>query len=175
VSLLLLGPQGKMGEALVARLVAQGDDVRVVETDKEVADRWRTLGARVAQGMVEDPDLVERAAQNCRTIVVCGADGERGTAAVDAALRAAHNTTVDRVILTSASVEPELRAVLRSSEIDYVFLATGRRRSVRRLRPSLLQVAEAIDAADDLAGNPKLELDLSDKHAWAELGLRAPG
>ncbi len=36
------------------------------------------------------------------------------------------------------------------------------------------RLAEAIDVADDLAGHPKLELDLSDELAWQELALSPP-
>ncbi len=42
----------------------------MIEADEPAADRWRSLGAHVASGPQWDADLVERAAQNVRTIVV---------------------------------------------------------------------------------------------------------
>ncbi|MDP9226407.1 MAG: NAD(P)H-binding protein [Actinomycetota bacterium] len=172
MSLLLLGPQGKMGEAVIMRLVGQGDDVRVVELDREVAERWRTLGARVAQGAVDDPDLIERAAQNCRTIVVFEVDGDRGgLAALEAAVAAARSTSVDRVVVTGTAAGSDCRRVLGCSGLAYVWLTMERGRGLRRRETPAVAIAEAIDAADDLAGNPKLELDLSNPRAWIELGL----
>jgi hypothetical protein len=35
-------------------------------------------------------------------------------------------------------------------------------------------LARAVDAADDLGGGPRLELDLSEPQAWVTLGLDEP-
>jgi hypothetical protein len=70
-------------------------------------------------------------------------------------------------------VHPQARAALRGSKLEYVILGAVERRRLlgRRPRLSSEKLAEAVDAADDLAGNPRLELDLTDERAWTELKL----
>jgi hypothetical protein len=61
--------------------------------------------------------------------------------------------------------------LLRSQRLDYIFLRVRRNTLLRRSAPIPAAVAEAIDAADDLAGSPRLELDLSDPAGARALGL----
>ncbi len=164
-----------MGDTVIARLRAQGDEVRVVEGDADRAERWRQLGALVAHGFSDDPDLVERAAQNCRTIVVFDVDDSR-PGLLEAALEAARNTSIDRAILIAKDSSPRSLAMVRATGIDHVFLlARARRAILRRRGPGAALLAEAIDASDDLAGNPRLELELSDPRTARALGLHLDG
>jgi hypothetical protein len=170
MSVLLLAPPRALGEAVISALRAQGDEVRVVEAEPELADGWRKLGAFVASGPAEDSDLVERAAQNCRTLVFFDVT-DKDAPVIGSTLAAISPTTVDRVVMISS--EPALRCVelLRTQRLDYVFLRASRRTLLRRSAPSPAAIAEAIDAADDLAGSPRLELDLSDPAGVRALGL----
>jgi TrkA-N domain len=170
MSVLLLAPSRAIGEAVIKTLRGQGDEVRVVEADPELAEGWRGLGAYVASGSPDDADLVERAAQSCRTLVFFDV-ADKDVAVIESTLAAIAPTTVDRVVLTST--EPASRCVelLRSQHLDYVFLRAPRKTLLRRFAPTPAAVAEAIDAADDLAGSPRLELDLSDPAGARALGL----
>jgi TrkA-N domain len=169
VSVLLVAP-GKVGAEVIARLVAQGDEVRVVEGNPQAAERWRNLGARVAQGEADDSDLIERAAQNCRTVVLFDEEYELASV-LEATLKAIVHTTADRVVLVSAGPELRCLELLRASGVDYISLKMKHRRLLARPPSFPVAVAEAIDAADDLAGNPHLELDLADPAAAAALLL----
>lgn len=171
MSILLLAPPPGTADAVIARLISQGDEVRVIESDREQADRWKTLGARVALGSAFDADLIERAAQNSRTLVLFDAD-DRATDLFEAAIAGASGTSVDRLILVGDGPARSCLQMVRASGLDYVFLRTPRQREVlRRRRTNPAAVAEAVDAADDLAGHPRLELDLSDPDAVRALGL----
>jgi uncharacterized protein YbjT (DUF2867 family) len=161
-----------MGTDVIERLIMQGDEVRVVEADPQQAHRWRQLGARVAEGDADDADLMERASQNCRTVVLFGVRDE-SVHVLAALLEGIAHTTVDRVVLVAAGDEPGCRNLVRASQLDYVFLRMKQRPLLSRFRSSSSAVAEAIDAADDLAGHPRLELDLDDPSTVAALHLRA--
>jgi hypothetical protein len=54
-------------------------------------------------------------------------------------------------------------------------LRSSRKRGMRRSKPSAAELAEAVNAADDMAGSPALELDLSSLDAWSTLGLDQKG
>jgi uncharacterized protein YbjT (DUF2867 family) len=171
MSILLLAPPPGTADAVIARLVSQGDEVRVIETDSERADRWKALGARVALGSAVDADLIERAAQDARTLVLFDVH-DRTTDLFEAAIAGASGTSVDRLILVGDGLAASCLQVVRGSGLDYVFLRAPRQRDLlRRRRSDPAAVAEAVDAADDLAGHPKLELDLSDPAAGRALGL----
>jgi uncharacterized protein YbjT (DUF2867 family) len=174
VSVLLIGPAPELGTALIRRLIAQDDEVRVIEADEKVAARWRSLGAHVASGDITDSDLIERAAHGVRTLVLF--DGE--AAAVDPVVEGASLARVDRLVLCSSGLSSAAMGSIRGSGIDYVVLRTGstRRRfwGGRNQALSSEDIAEAVDAADDLAGKPKLDLDLRHPAAWRELNLEAP-
>lgn len=172
MSVLLLGLDDDLGPPLIELLVGQGDEVRVLENDGRRDERWRSLGAYIARGDEIDPDLVMRAAINCRTIVALGdaAAGERLEAAVEGARLAG----VERIVLGAPSIADGARASVRRAGVDFVLLAFGTRRLLggRRVEPE--HVAAAVDAADDLGGTPALDLDLREPASWAALGLGAP-
>jgi hypothetical protein len=170
MSVLLLAPSRTIGEAVITTLRAQGDEVRVVEADPGLADRWRKLGAYVASGPADDADLVERAAQSCRTLVFFDVADEDAPV-IQSTLAAIASTTVDRVIVSSTESASRCVDLLRSQRLDYIFLRVRRNTLLRRSAPIPAAVAEAIDAADDLAGSPRLELDLSNPAGARALGL----
>jgi hypothetical protein len=173
VSVLLIGAGPDLGAALIRRLIAQDDEIRVVESDADVAALWRSLGAHVAMGEMTDADLIERAAQSVRTVVLF----EAQAAAIEPVVQGASSAHVGRLVLCSPGPEADAVASIRASSIDHVVLRTGggrRRWWGGRDRFSNEAIAEAIDAADDLAGAPKLDLDLGHPAAWRQLGLEAP-
>jgi hypothetical protein len=180
VSILLTNVDPRLAGPLIELLMAQGDEVRVVEDDRNrtVGERWRGYGAKVAWGPADDPDLVERAAQGVRTIVVMERTKVDTVSALRSALEAGRAAGVDRVVLcTTRPSESALRA-LRSSDMDYVVLelASPRSRLSRAFRREDVwpKFAEAVSAADDLAGSLRLELDLSKPAAWDALHLETP-
>jgi nucleoside-diphosphate-sugar epimerase len=172
MSVLLIGISGSSGAAIVTRLIAQGDEVRVVEDDPAAAEQWRSLGAHVARRIDDMSDLIERAAQNVRTIVIGEAtahDGDDVRAIVDGAAAA----RVERIVLYGAGASRRALEAVREFPSQHVVLSIGRRRLLGgRLDDESLAVA--VDAADDIAGEPRLELDLGDPEAWPALGLTAP-
>ncbi len=149
-----------LDEVVVKRLLAQGDEVRVLEATAAKDDMWRSAGAFLARGDADDPDLVERAAQNVRTIVVLSAQPRLEVVAN--VIAAGHNAGVDRLVCCAPALSEEIRAVVRAAPLDHVLIETGRGGLLRRRPASQELVAEAIDAADDLAGEPRLEIDLTD-------------
>jgi hypothetical protein len=171
MSLLLVGLEPGLGEPLIARLVAQDDEVRVIEADPGRAAHWKELGAYVARGETVDGDLMERAAQNVRTIVVFErAHGDLG-GAVETALEGASLAGVERIVVCAAAVPGSVVEQLRAAGVDYVALSTGRRRFLAGRAISDSAITAAIDAADDLVGPVQLELDLSRSDAWDSLGI----
>lgn len=176
MALVLIGLRGELGEVLIRRLVEQDDEVRVVEEDKELADRWRSLGAQTAQGLPEDADLLERASQHARTVVVINVPTRPLKQTIDAVLHVAmRSKNPIRLVVLSGKHDRALARTLAQSGLEYVWLRTPRPHRVSRGSSlSYEKVAEAIDAADDIAGAPNLELDLTDAGAWAALGLAPP-
>ena len=172
MSLLLVGVDEVVGAAVIELLVSRGDEVRVVENDPNLEARWRDLGAYVARGDSSDGDLVARAATNCRTVVALegAATGDRLDAAIEGALFAG----VERIVVGAPAIKDAARLRLRDAGIQFVLLTWGRRRLMRgaSVRPS--DIASAVDAADDLSGEPALDLDLRNQRSWASLGLRPP-
>lgn len=170
MSVLLIGLDDDVGAAVIEHLVRQGDEVRVVENHPNRASRWRGFGAYVARGDDTDADLVMRAATNCRTIVALGpaAAGERLDAAVDGAGLAG----VERVIIGAPAIADTARARVRRAGLQFVLLTWGKRRPMRGAPVAPADIAAAVDAADDLSGEPALDLDLCDRGSWAALGLR---
>lgn len=172
MSVLLLGTSALTG-ALIRRLVAQGDDVRVVERDERAATEWARLGARVARGSGTDADLVARAAQGARSIVVTPPEPEELRALVATAVECARAGDAVRVILCAPRVDRTAIEVIESSGVEHVILDSGHRRGLvpRRKGARRAGIVAAIDAADDLADSPRLRLDLRDADAWRALGL----
>jgi TrkA-N domain len=169
VSILLIAP-GKNGADVIDHLIAQGDEVRVVEPDPQQAERWRSLGAYVARGDVDDGDLIERAGQNCRTLVLFEVRDEY-VHVLEAALGGVAHTTIDRIVLVATGDEAKCLGLVRASQLDYVWLRVKQRSVLSRFRSSSPAIAEAVDAADDLAGDPHLELDLDEPATAAALRL----
>jgi hypothetical protein len=169
VSILLVGGGGSLREAVARRLIAQGDEVRAVELDPGAAETLRSLGVHIARSAYLDPDLVERAAQNVRTIVVFDPSPE----VMEPVLEGARFASVDRVVLCGERVPDLAVTALKAVEVDYVTLSTVRKGLFKKPIPDD-RIAEAVDAADDLAGHPHLELDLTEPTAWGKLKLEAP-
>jgi uncharacterized protein YbjT (DUF2867 family) len=167
MTIVVLGASGELGAAVVNQLLEAGDDVGVIEPSLERAELWRRAGALVAPGSSSDADLIERAAQAARTLVVLGADQE----VLNAAVEGARSAGVERIIVTGPRSKPESIALLRASGLDYVVLVTGRR-LLGAASPS--DVGRAVDAADDLPGRPRLELSLRRTESWRELRLEPP-
>ena len=175
MSVLLLDPPEARGEDIAAKLLSEGDEVSVVVRTQAVGASLKRLGAYVAAGDPEDPDLVARAAQHARTIVVFDDAGGR---ILDAVAEAASLLpSAPRVVVVSPSITDETIGRLRRSPLDYIALrvpSPPRFRLRRKQSVSNELVAEAVNAADDLAGEPRLELDLETAAAWTELRLEAP-
>ena len=168
MSVVLIGPSGSLGRAVLSRLMDQGDDIRVIEDDPTAADGWKAMGAHVAQAPEWDADLIERASFGARTLVVF--EDARGAAVVAEAVRAAGPAGVDRIVLVVG--QPQMPPELEFSELSYVVIARGRRSRLKRASVADDElVARAVDAADDLAGRPRLVVDLTDDSSLASLGL----
>jgi hypothetical protein len=173
MSVLLVGLAEDLMPPLIRRLTEQGDEVRVLEADETATDRWRSLGAHVASGPQWDADLIERAAQNVRTIAVGDRHDRDPTELMEALVEGGELASRDMRLVVVGDVLPRALAVLRDSKLEYVILGSPVRRRLLGRRPSVSpeRLAEAVDAADDLAGDPRLELDLGDERAWRELKL----
>ncbi len=165
MSILLVGDPGQeVAEAVAGRLVREGDQVRaIVEGD---AGPLEALGVHVARGDATNGDLIERAAQGARTIVVF----EPGSELLEAAIEGASYARVERLVVCASDVPDP--AVIGSRVPSFVLLRVPKPRLLGKSLPAE-RVALAIDAADDLAGEVRLELDLSDPSAWSALGLDA--
>jgi hypothetical protein len=173
MSILLVGLAEDLMPPLIRRLTDQGDEVRVLEADETASDRWRSLGAHVASGPQWDADLIERAAQNVRTIVVGDRHDRDPVELMDAVIEGGGFASREMRLVVVGEPQPRALDALRASNLDFVVLGSARRRGLLGRRPSLApeRLAEAVDAADDLAGGPRLELDLDDEQAWRELRL----
>lgn len=184
MSILLIGAASSLGDTLVRRLLDEGDEVRALVTDESAGNRLGRLGAYIATGPELDADLVERAATNCRTIVVIEQPGLDTAEIVRTAIaggRAALGAPEEgiRLILCGAVPDKDAIAELRSSDLSYVVLRTGGKLGgflpIAMERVTNDHVATAVDAADDIAGEIRLELDLTDAADWAKLKLAPPG
>ena len=169
MSILLIGDPGSVGEVLVRRLIAQGDEVRAIATDPRAGD-LAGFGVHIARGPDLDADLVERAAQNVRTIV----SFDPGDDVMEPIVEGARAARVERVVVCAKAIPSTTGERLRASDLDYVLLQAPRRTGFRKTF-SDEAIAEAIDAADDIAGPVRAELDLSEGEAWARLKLDPPG
>ena len=168
MSVLLIGSAGELPATVAARMVAQGDEVRAIATDPAL-EGLSTHGVRIARAPDLDADLVERAAQNVRTIVLFELD----ETTLEAVLEGAQAARVERLVVCSRSVPETVRELLRGCGIEYVVLEVPRKGRFRKGVPDEA-VAEAVDAADDMAGELRLELDLNESDAWQTLKLEAP-
>lgn len=178
MSVLLIGTP-RRGAPLIERLVRQGDQVRVIEDDPSLARAWSGLGAHVAKGRGADADLVERAASGVRTVVVVQRIGEHLHEVLEAVVAAARLAAQrPRVVVCAADLDAANAELVARSGLEHVILRTGATR--RRLLPRSVEridvdkIAEAIDAADDLGGDVRLDLDLTSAPGWRMLGLEPP-
>jgi len=176
LSILLIGLDEEVMPTLIGRLTAQGDEVRVLEADDAASDRWRSLGAHIASGPQWDADLIERAAQNVRTIVVGEHHDRDPGELMDALVEGGGFASSAMRLVVVGELKPRASSTLRNSKLEYVILGPIEGRGLFGRRPKLTpeKLAEAVDAADDLAGSPRLELDLGDEGAWRELKLDPP-
>ena len=150
--------------------------MRVLEDDNQRAAVWRDLGAHVALGEWEE-DLVERAAQDVRTIVLFDSHPGIEPWLLEQLVTGARLARVERVIWCAPAHRREDTAVLDRSGLQYMVLATGGTKGLlkrsRAIDPGAL--ALAIDAADDTAGEFHAVLDLTKAESWQTLGLEPPG
>lgn len=175
VSVLLIGLDEDRGPALIRRLRDEGDVVGVIEESLPAGDVWRAAGAHVAMGSPRDADLVERASQHARSVVVLEEGSEPSQAILDAVLEAGRVTAPEppRIIYVSISRRQEVDEKLEASAFDYVILRSPRRGRLKRKAFAVVpgDLAEAVNAADDLPGNPRLDVDLTTPEGWSALGL----
>lgn len=169
MSILLVGLPQDVGAALADRLLAAGDEVRALEPDPARIAGWKGRGVHVASGAADDDDLVFRAATNVRTLVLGPHSGD-----AEAVLRGAAAAAVGRVVACMPEPRGELVRALRDSGSEFIVLRLGKPSPLGRRRLDPLLVAEAIDAADDLAGEPRMELDLTEASGWTRLRLAPP-
>lgn len=170
MSILLVHPDEELGGAIVQRLIEDGDEVRVLVQSEGT---WRTKGAFVATGDAMDADLVERACQNVRTIVFPFTDRKPHSSLLDAVVPAAARAGTDRVIVCTPSPADDLVRLLDASATSYAVLITGRRGFLPGRAVDVERVAAAVSAADDIAGEPKLVVDLGTEEGWMQLGGHA--
>ncbi len=180
MSVLVIGRTAE-SEPVVRHLLQEGDDVGVIESDRGRLREWASLGAHAALGSPEDPDLVERCAQQARTIVFCespGAGGGGPTNVLRSVLEAGRMLPqAPRVVVVSPAPSLTLLAQLNSSALDYILLRNGLSRGFLRRGPKVVaaeDLARAVSASDDLAGEPRLDLDLSRAAGWETLRLAPP-
>ncbi|MDP9068055.1 MAG: hypothetical protein M3N53_06890 [Actinomycetota bacterium] len=171
MSILIVAGGSELDEAIVRRLIEQGDDPRILEQSSGRRDLWRSLGAHVAVGDPADADLLERAAQNVRTIVVAGPEVDQ--LVLEAVVASAPRAGADRIVVCVPAIGEAVTRLLHESTLSYVLIATGRRGVLRRSTAAPELVAEAVDAADDLDGHPRLEVNLRDGSGMEDLGLVA--
>ena len=171
MSVLFAGLDHSLALITARRLIEQGDEVRVLLTEERFADAYRAVGVFVALGSeLGDPDLVERACQNVRTLVL----GPISKEVLEHMLMGTAPAGVGRLVYVTERPGSELGVIERASH-SYVVLRCPRPGLLGRNRLDPATLAEAIDAADDLDGEPRLDLDLGTDAAWAELKLPTPG
>jgi len=173
VSILIVGLGDEVLNPLVRRLIAQGDEVRVMAGEQVDPDAARQLGAFIASGPNEDdPDLYERAAQNVRTVVV--GPLAREPAMFTAIVEGTGLAQVGRIVYVHHAPPETFVAMIAEARFERIVLRPPRPRSFGRRRLDPVAIAEAIDAADDLAGPAELDLDLAQDAAWRALKLDPP-
>lgn len=171
MSILIAEPDADLGPELVRTLISEGDEVRVLIRHASDAERWRNLGAFVAIGDPMDADLVARACQNVRTLVIVASGRRRSTSLLQALVTAAAAAGTGRIVVCTSDPQTEIVDVLESSGLEYVVLDAGRRGFLPRRGPDMPALAAAVSAADDLAGEPRMVVDLTTDEGWATVGL----
>lgn len=172
MSVLLVEPDEEVGPVVVGLLVSEGDEVGVIEPRASLREGWKALGAHVAGGSADDSDLVERAAQHARSIVLFDAPEEVVAATAEGARLVPGSETARIIYVSRGGVVPE---GLRNSGLEHVVLVARKRRRFLSKRydseVSTEDVARAVSAADDLAGELRLVVDLAKPEGLARLGL----
>jgi hypothetical protein len=143
--------------------------------DVAVGEDFQARGAHVAWGDAADADLIERAAQNARTIVIVTDSRSRTDELLRAAVDGGRAAGVDRIVFCGTHRAGWVVETLEGEAVEYVALWAGKRRLLRGPELPVEAVAAVIDAADDIAGDVRLDLDLTDAAAWAKLKLAPPG
>lgn len=170
MSILLVGLDDELALVTARRLLAQQDEVRAIVTEEKSATALRGTGVHVARGReLDDPDLIERACQNVRTLVL----GPMAPDAVTYVLQGTSLAGVGRIVYLPDGDGDGIEAIV-SGSAEYVILRIPGRSLFRKGGLDTAVVAEAIDAADDLDGVTRLDLDLTTEAAWAALGLDSP-
>lgn len=171
MSILLIGLDEELATVLSRRLIAEDDEVRVLIVEEGGPQAVPDAPVHVASGRyLDDADLIERASQNVRTIVL-GSHPSIPEAAEDI-VKGARAAGVGRIVYCDTEADTDTVRTLKSGSIEYAILVTGKR---ARRGLSHEAIAEAIDAADDLADKVELELDLTRPDHWTPLRLEAPG
>lgn len=168
MSVLLVGNGGELAGLVADRMLAQGDEVRAIAVEGDL-ETLATRGVHIARGPFFDADLVERAAQNVRTVVLFDTTEE----VVGDVIEGARAARVDRIVRCSTTAQEPVRKALRDSGLEYVVLQMPRKGRFRKGVPDGA-IAEAIDAADDMGGRLRLELDLNERDAWETLKVEPP-
>ena len=174
MSVLLIGLDDDRGPVLIRRLLREGDIVGVVEEAPGAGDLWRAAGAHVATGSPRDSDLVERASQHARSVVILEGDRAPSHAVLDAVLEGARVAAPEppRIIYVSWARTQEIDRKLEASAFDYVIIRSPKRGRWKKASAiAAPDLADAVNAADDLAGNPRLDIDLTTPEGWDALGL----
>ncbi len=172
MSILLLGLDDDLVQVLSQRLIRQDDEVRILVTGGASEKGYEGWGIHVARGPhLDDADLIERACQNVRTLVIGDRVQPLNSEVVEAIVSGAKAAGVDRLIVVGPQSESELLDRAGAARLEFVMLRTPKAGLLRRSRLDLEDVAEAIDAADDVAEEMGDELDLSDPAAWERLKL----
>ena len=170
MSLVLVGPNGSLGDAVFNRLSGQGDGIRVIVADDAAGAEWKRRGAFVAVAEEWDADLIERASYEARTIIVFPQPDREEVELLEEVVTGAGVTSVDRVIVIRS--EASVPQPLVGARVGHVVLGVGKRSVLRRSKPVADDlVARAVDAADDLDGKPLLAIDLTGREGPAQLGL----
>lgn len=170
MSILLIDPDRTLGTSIASHLIGEGDEVRVLVTDPT---GWKERGVYVAVGDPMDPDLVERACTNVRTIVFTFTSRDVPVSLLAAVIPAARRAGTDRVIVCAPAPDRTTIGWLESSGTSFVALSTGRRGFLPKKTVEPSDIAEAVSAADDLTGEPRLLVDLTSEEEWSKLGGHA--
>lgn len=167
MSILLVGLDLELTEALAARLQSQGDEVRVLGPP---AGFSAPSGIYVAAtGDLDDADLIERAAQNVRTVVV--GESPQATEAMTAITAGASAAAVERLILVTRRKDVTAEHLLGGWTGEHAILRSASGGLLKRRSLPTAVIAEAVDAADDMAGEVRLDIDLNDPDRRAILRL----
>lgn len=96
VKILVLGATGFVGGAAARRLIARGDEVRVLVRSEDAVAAWEAQGAEAARGDLGDPRAIAEAAEGCDAVV--HAAGIVSPRAAPRALRWTHVAGAENVV-----------------------------------------------------------------------------